>query len=44
MHDTLCADEGALMLRVLSGDTKAQIALDALRGSVKEWENNAFKC
>ena len=44
MHDTLCADEGALMLRVLSGDTKAQIALDALRGSVKEWENHAFKC
>ena len=42
MHDTLCENEGALMLRVLSGDTKAQEALTSLHGSVKEWEDNAF--
>ena len=43
MHDTLCADEGALMLRILAGDAKAQEALNALNGSVKAWENSAFK-
>ena len=42
MHNTLCADEGALMLRILSGDSKAQVALNALRGSVKAWEDSAF--
>ena len=42
MHNTLCADEGALMLRILSGDSKAQVALNALRGSIKAWEDSAF--
>ena len=42
MHDSLCENEGALMLRVLANDTKAQIALNSLHGSVKEYENNAW--
>jgi len=43
MHDVLCADEGALMLRVLAGDESARIALNALRGSVNAYRENAFK-
>lgn len=43
MHDTLCADEGALMLRILAGDTKAQAALTSLHGSCRAWEESAFK-
>jgi len=43
MHDVLCADEGALMLRILGGDARAAKALPALRGTVAEYREESFK-
>lgn len=43
MHDVLCENEGALMLRVLGGDESAKNALAALPGSVEAYRENAFK-
>lgn len=42
MHKTLCAAEGALMLRVLSGDSMAAEALKQLRGSVQRYQAQVF--
>ena len=42
MHKTLCAVEGALMLRVLSGDSMAAEALKQLRGSVQRYQAQVF--
>ena len=43
MHDVLCADEGALMLRVLAGEEGARKALTALLGSVEAYRSGAFR-
>ena len=42
MHDVLCADEGALMLRILYGDPNAAAALRSLHGSVANYQKTAF--
>ena len=42
MHDVLCAAEGALMLRVLSGDTFAREALKSLHGSIARYQKSVF--
>ena len=42
MHDVLCASEGALMLRVLAGDTFAREALKSLHGSIARYQKSVF--
>lgn len=42
MHKVLCKSEGALMLRVLAGDTGAEEALKQLRGSIARYQKQVF--
>ena len=43
LHDNLCAEEGALMLDYLAGDSKAGEALKLLKGRTLQYQEESFR-